>query len=95
MGWVLPYARPGAGSGRALIDEPNGWERIAGLGLAAALVFPLTGLRGFVLAFGAAIGAALVALVAWRRLGGATGDALGGGIEVATAGALLAAVATA
>jgi cobalamin synthase len=38
---------------------------------------------------------ALVAVVARRRLGGATGDVLGAGIEVATLGALLAAVATA
>jgi cobalamin synthase len=37
----------------------------------------------------------LIAVVAWRRLGGATGDVLGAGIEVATLGALLAAVATA
>jgi adenosylcobinamide-GDP ribazoletransferase len=95
IGWMLPYARPGAGSGRVLTDEPRTWERLAGLLLAAAVVFALTGLRGFALVGGAAIGTALVALVAWRRLGGATGDVLGTGIEVATVGALLAAVATA
>jgi adenosylcobinamide-GDP ribazoletransferase len=95
IGWTLPYARPGGGSGRALTDEPRTWERVAGLLLSAAVVFALTGLRGFALVGGAAIGTALVALVAWRRLGGATGDVLGAGIEVATVGALLAAVATA
>jgi adenosylcobinamide-GDP ribazoletransferase len=95
IGWALPYARSGVGSGRALTDEPRTWERLAGLLLAAAVVFALTGLRGFALVGGAAIGTALVALVAWRRLGGATGDVLGAGIEVATVGALLAAVATA
>jgi adenosylcobinamide-GDP ribazoletransferase len=94
IGWALPYARPGAGIGRALTDEPRPSERVAGLLLAAAVVFPLTGLRGFALVGGAAVGTAFVAFVAWRRLGGATGDVLGSGIEVATVGALLAAVAT-
>jgi adenosylcobinamide-GDP ribazoletransferase len=95
IGWALPYARPGVGSGRALTDEPRPSERVAGLLLAAAVVFALTGVRGFALAAGAVVGTALVAFVAWRRLGGATGDVLGAGIEAATLGALLAAVATA
>jgi adenosylcobinamide-GDP ribazoletransferase len=95
LGWILPYARPDEGSGRALTDGPRGFERIAGLALAAALVFPLTGLRGLALVVGAAVGTILVATVAWRRLGGATGDVLGAGVEVATLGALLAGVATA
>jgi adenosylcobinamide-GDP ribazoletransferase len=95
IGWALPYARAGEGSGRALTDEPRGWERVAGLALAATLVFGLTGLRGFALAGGAAAGILLVTVVAWRRLRGATGDVLGSGIELATLGALLAASATA
>jgi len=95
IGWALPYARPGEGSGRALTDEPRPRERALGLVLAGALVFALVGLRGLALGGGAAVGMALVAVVAWRRLGGATGDVLGAGIEVATLGALLAAVATA
>lgn len=95
IGWALPYARAGEGSGRALTDGPLSWERVAGLAVAAALVFSLTGLRGFALAGGAVAAMAIVALVAWRRVGGATGDVLGCGIELATLGALLAAVATA
>jgi adenosylcobinamide-GDP ribazoletransferase len=95
IGWALPYAHSGVGSGLALTDEPRPWERVAGLLLAVAVVFALTGVRGFALAAGAAVGTALVAFVAWRRLGGATGDVLGAGIEAATLGALLAAVATA
>jgi adenosylcobinamide-GDP ribazoletransferase len=95
IGWALPYARPGEGSGRALTDEPRAWERVSGLALAGVLVFVLSGIRGLALGGGAAVGTALIALVAWRRLGGATGDVLGAGIEVATGGALLAAVATA
>lgn len=94
IGWALPYARAGEGSGRALVDEPLAWERVAGLAISAAFVFGLTGLRGFALAGGATAAMALVALVAWRRLAGATGDVLGAGIELATLGALLAAVAT-
>jgi cobalamin synthase len=62
--------------------------------LAAAVVFALTGVRGFALVGGAVVGTALVAFVAWRRLGGATGDVLGAGNDAATVGALLAAVAT-
>ncbi len=95
IGWALPYARGGEGSGRALTDEPLAWERVAGLAVAAAFVFGLTGLRGFALAGGAAAAMTLVALVAWRRVAGATGDVLGAGIELATLGALLAAAATA
>jgi adenosylcobinamide-GDP ribazoletransferase len=94
IGWALPYARTGEGSGRALTDEPRAWERVAGLAVAAAFVFGLTGLRGFALAGGAVAAMALVAFVGWRRVGGATGDVLGAGIELATLGALLAAVAT-
>ncbi|HEX5469532.1 MAG TPA: adenosylcobinamide-GDP ribazoletransferase [Gaiellaceae bacterium] len=94
IGWALPYARPGAGSGRALTDEPRTWERVAGLVIAGAIAFGLVGLDGGALVGGAALGAVLVGLVAWRRLGGATGDVLGAGIEAGTAGALLAAVAT-
>lgn len=95
IGWALPYARSGEGSGRALIDEPRAWERLAGLILAVGLAFGLAGLRGLVLAVGALAGTLLVALVAQHKLGGATGDVLGAGIEAATLGALLAAVATA
>jgi len=95
IGWALPYARAGVGSGRALTDGPRAWERVAGLAVAAAFVFGLTGLRGFALAGGAAAGMTLVVLVAWRRLAGATGDVFGAGIELATLGALLAAAATA
>jgi len=95
VGWLLSYAAAGPGSGRALTEGMRGWERVAGLALTAALVFGLEGLRGFALAGGAAAGIALVSYAAWRRLGGATGDALGAAIEVATTGALLATAATA
>jgi cobalamin synthase len=45
------------------------------------------------IAGGAAAGAFVVGSVAQRRLGGVTGDVLGAGAELATLGALLAAVA--
>jgi adenosylcobinamide-GDP ribazoletransferase len=95
LAWALPYARSGEGSGRILTDHMSVWGLGGGLALALVLATVLLGLRAFPLLAGAAVATLLVAVTASRRLGGVTGDVLGAGIELATTGSLLAAVATA
>jgi adenosylcobinamide-GDP ribazoletransferase len=88
----LPYARPGQGSGRALTDAPA-WPRAGGLVVAGAIAAVALGWDALPIAGGAAAGVFVVGSIAQRRLGGVTGDVLGAGAELATLGALLAAVA--
>jgi adenosylcobinamide-GDP ribazoletransferase len=95
LAWALPYARPGEGSGRILTDRTPAWSLGGGLALALVLTTALLGLRAAGLLAGAAVATLLVAAAARQRLDGVTGDVLGAGIELATTGALLAAVATA
>ena len=94
LGWALPYARPEGGSGSVLTGVAGEISRAAGVGLAVGLAVAALGLRGFAVAGGAAIGAAVVGAVSYRRLGGVTGDVLGASAELATTLALIAAVAT-
>jgi adenosylcobinamide-GDP ribazoletransferase len=94
LGLLLPYARTGLGSGRALTDGPV-WARVGGLLLAAATAGVAVGWSAVILGAAAAGVLALVGGVAWMRLGGVTGDVLGAGAELATMAALLAGVATA
>jgi adenosylcobinamide-GDP ribazoletransferase len=91
---ALPYARPGEGSGRILTNRMSSWSLGGGLALALGLAAALLGLRAVALLAGAAVATLLVAVTARRRLGGVTGDVLGAGVELATTGSLLAAVAT-
>jgi adenosylcobinamide-GDP ribazoletransferase len=95
LAWALPYARSGEGSGRILTDGTPSWSLGGGLALALVLATALLGLRTVALLAGAGAATLLVAITARRRLGGVTGDVLGAGIELATTGSLLAAVATA
>ena len=95
LAWALPYARSGEGSGRILTDRTPAWSLGGGLALALVLATALLGLRAVALVAGAAMATLLVAVAARQRLGGVTGDVLGAGIELATTGSLLAAVATA
>ena len=92
---ALPYARSGEGSGRILTDRTSVWSLGGGLALVLVLATALLGLQAVALLAGAAVATLLVAVTGRRRLGGVTGDVLGAGIELATTGSLLAAVATA
>ena len=89
--WALPSARP---DGLAAAAGRPHWTRVAaGVALACVLAFlllgPATALTG-VLAAG--LLALLVAALAWRRIGGITGDVLGAAQQVAELGFLLALV---
>jgi adenosylcobinamide-GDP ribazoletransferase len=94
LGLLLPYARTGVGSGRALSDGPA-WPKLGGLLLAGLTAGVAVGWSAVILGAAAAAVLALVGGVARMRLGGVTGDVLGAGAELATTAALLAAVATA
>ena len=89
---VLPYARAGAGLGRALAQ--TGWLRCAvALAFAAAICVGVKGADGAIL-LAVAVALALVAIPLARAwLGGVTGDLLGASAELAELAALVAAVA--
>ena len=93
LGLLLPYARTGPGSGRALTNGPL-WAPFGGLLVAAATAGIAVGWSALILGAAAAGVLLLVGGAAWVRIGGVTGDVLGAGAELATTAALLAAVAT-
>lgn len=94
LGWLLPYARAGEGSGRVLTDRASRWSLLGGLVLAIVLAAALLGMRAPALLAGAAAAVLVIGATAHRRFGGITGDVLGASVEIATTFALLAAVAT-
>jgi adenosylcobinamide-GDP ribazoletransferase len=93
LGRLLPYARPGEGSGQSLAGGLGMGATLAGTGLALLVALAAAGLAG--LAMGAAVAAvtAGVGALSHRRLGGVTGDVMGGAIELSATLALVAAVA--
>jgi adenosylcobinamide-GDP ribazoletransferase len=86
---VLPYARAGAGTGRALAGA--GYVRpLVALGIAAGFCAWLHALPLLAVAAGVA---ALLGVAALRWLGGITGDVLGAGAELTEIASLIAGVA--
>jgi adenosylcobinamide-GDP ribazoletransferase len=100
---VVPYARPG-GLASAFLPAPAAGARpgaaarltrpallgLAGGLLALALAFAGRGALGVAAVGAEAVGAAAVVFLAWRRLGGFTGDVLGAAAVVGETAGLLA-----
>ena len=94
---AVPYARPG-GLASAFLPAPAAGARLtrpallglAGGLLALALAFAGRGALGVAAVGAEAVGAAAVVFLAWRRLGGFTGDVLGAAAVVGETAGLLA-----
>jgi adenosylcobinamide-GDP ribazoletransferase len=89
---LLPYARPGGGTGALLADRLGVVAAGAGVVLALAIAVAASGPWAGV-AFGSLVLASgVVGVAAWRRLRGVTGDVMGAAIELtATLAVVLAA----
>ena len=89
---AVPYARPGglasAFRGPAVLASPVFLGLAGGL-LAAGLAFAGRGAHGLAALGAEAAGAGAVVLLAWRRLGGFTGDVLGAAAVVGETAGLL------
>jgi adenosylcobinamide-GDP ribazoletransferase len=84
---ALPYVRT-AGLGVSARGPAAAFD--VGLGAVCVLIPAFfVGSRSIGAAVGAALGALAVALLAWRRLGGATGDIYGATVEVSQLGVLV------
>jgi adenosylcobinamide-GDP ribazoletransferase len=88
---TVPYARPD-GLAAAFLGRRALATALLGAALALALAFAGPGVAGVAAVGGVAIGAAAVVVLAWRRVGGFTGDVLGAaGVVGETTGLLVAA----
>jgi adenosylcobinamide-GDP ribazoletransferase len=88
----MRYARPG-GLASAFLGRPAAPVAIVGGVVATALTFAGAGIPGVVGVAAVGTGAAAVAVLARRRLGGFTGDVLGAGSMIGETAGLLAAAA--
>lgn len=86
---ALPYARPGAGSGRLLAGRIGGRRALAGVALAAAVALAAVGVAGLALLACLAVATAVVGVLARRHLGGVTGDVMGAAVELTSVLALV------
>jgi cobalamin 5'-phosphate synthase/cobalamin synthase len=94
LGRALPYARAGAGLGKAVTGGATGALELGGataLAVGAALL--LQGAHGAVATGVAAATTLLFGLACRRKIGGVTGDTLGASVRLAEAAVLLAGVA--
>jgi adenosylcobinamide-GDP ribazoletransferase len=88
---TVPYARPD-GLAAAFLGGRALTTAVVGAVIAVALAFAGPGVAGIAAVGGVALGAAVVVTLAWRRLGGFTGDVLGAaGVVGETTGLLVAA----
>jgi adenosylcobinamide-GDP ribazoletransferase len=86
---ALPYARPGAGTGRLLGERLGPGAAVAGVALAAAVAVAATRLQALALIFAVAVVVVLVGILARRRLEGVTGDVMGAATELSATVALV------
>ncbi|HLZ72927.1 MAG TPA: adenosylcobinamide-GDP ribazoletransferase [Dehalococcoidia bacterium] len=89
---ALPYVRAD-GLGLGFHRAARGWPGVVALILAVGIALLCGGWGGLVLLGAALVGAAAVGSIAWRRLGGLTGDVFGAACELAQAAVLIAALA--
>lgn len=91
-GALLPYARPGDGTG-APMTRISGMRAAGAVAIAVAVAVAAAPVDGAILV-AAATGLTVAAVAVWRRwLGGVTGDVLGAGIEATELLCLVVAVA--
>jgi len=86
---ALPYARPGEGTGRLLGERLGLGRAAAGVSIAAAAALAMVQLDALALLLAVAVVAALVGILARRRLRGVTGDVLGAATELSATVALV------
>lgn len=93
LGWLLRYARPGAGSGRLLAGQVGAASALMGTALALLVAAVAAGLPALVLFAAVAAVTAAVGSLSRQRLTGVTGDVMGAAIELSATTALVVAVA--
>jgi adenosylcobinamide-GDP ribazoletransferase len=90
---ALPYARPGAGTGRLIAESLTARRALAGVALAAAVAVAAAGVRAAAMVACLVVVAGGLGLYARSRLGGVTGDVMGAAIQLTATLALIAATA--